>query len=164
MNTQDNEMSLIIRRAENAGISPGTIEALKNIAAQFAAQWTAFEKELSAYGITFQQFAATLSLINDRMAAIEKQIRLNTLVTPTQVRFLNSAIRARARELLLKRGAEDCGKAGLYLSNRIRKAVMMRYGVSALYEIPKHEYPVALSQINTWNDALCVRDVLKRCE
>lgn len=43
----------------------------------------------------------------------------------------------------------------------IRKAVLARYGIGNLREIPRHEYSVAMSQISLWNDVLAVRDVVK---
>ena len=107
------------------------------------------------------RLAATQKVQSDRMEAMEKQIRLNTLVTPQQVRYFNEAIKKRARELLLKWECADDAKAVKTLSGMIRRAVLLRYGVSALHEVPKHEYPVVISQVQTWNDALCVRDVVK---
>ena len=42
-----------------------------------------------------EQLAGAQKVQNDRLEALEKQIRLNTLVTPQQVRYMNDAIRAR---------------------------------------------------------------------
>lgn len=106
------------------------------------------------------QLAATQTVQNDRLEALERQIRLNTPVTPQQVRYFNDAIKARARDLLFKREIEDV-KAVRRLGNAIRKSVLARYGVGALHEIPKHEYSVAMSQIGMWSDALQVRDVVR---
>lgn len=107
-----------------------------------------------------EQLSAAQSVQNDRLSALEKQIRLQTPVSGKQVSYLNDAIRARARELLDKRGVDD-GKATVKLGNCIRKAVLSRYGVSTLREVPKHEYNVAMQQIGMWSDALTVRDVVK---
>lgn len=106
------------------------------------------------------QLAGAQQLQADRLEAMERQIRLNTLVTPQQVKYINDAIRARSRELLDKREIED-EKAVRKLGNAIRKSVLARYGVGALHEIPKHEYSVAMNHVATWNDMLCVRDVVK---
>jgi hypothetical protein len=92
---------------------------------------------------------------------MEKQIRLNTPVTPTQVRYFNDAIRRQARSLLEARSIMDDAKAVKSLAGMIRKGVLTRYGVGTLSEVPRHEYPVVLTQISTWNDALAVRDVAK---
>nr|WP_295277697.1 hypothetical protein [uncultured Blautia sp.] len=105
-----------------------------------------------------EQLSSAQSVQNDRLEALEKQIRLQTLVTSKQVYYLNDAIRMRARELLDKRSVCD-KKAITKLGNLIRKSVLARYGVSSLRDVPKHEYNVALSQIGMWNDILSVRTV-----
>lgn len=105
---------------------------------------------------------AAMKELTDRMERLEKQLRLHAPMTPKQVRYLNAAIRQAAAALLMKRSAGGNRKAMTLLCNRIRKAVLVRYGVGALYEIPRHEYPVALSQIETWDDAFGVREVIRR--
>lgn len=105
-----------------------------------------------------EQLSSAQSVQNDRLEALEKQIRLQTLVTSKQIYYLNDAIRMRARELLDKRSVSD-NKAITKLGNLIRKSVLARYGVSSLRDVPKHEYNVALSQIGMWNDILSVRTV-----
>lgn len=105
-----------------------------------------------------EQLSSAQSVQNDRLEALEKQIRLQMLVTSKQVYYLNDAIRMRARELLDKRSVSD-NKAITKLGNLIRKSVLARYGVSSLRDVPKHEYNVALSQIGMWNDILSVRTV-----
>ncbi len=107
-----------------------------------------------------EQLSASQSVQNDRLEALEKQIRLQTPVSAKQASYLNDAIRRRGRELLDKRGIEDA-KAVTKLGGRIRKAVLSRYGIGSLREIPRHEYPVAMQQIEIWNDALAVRDAVK---
>lgn len=108
-----------------------------------------------------ERVAAAQKIQSDRLEAMEKQLRLNTLVTPTQVRYLNDAIKKHARELLAKKDMDDDGKAVTKLAGFIRKAVTARYGVAALYEIPKHEYNVAMGQIESWNDLLLIRDITR---
>lgn len=120
----------------------------------------AMSKLLEHNAEALDQLAGAQKVQNDRLEALEKQIRLNTLVTPQQVRYMNDAIRARSRELLFKREVEDM-RAVKKLGNAIRKSVLARYGISALHEIPKHEYSVAMSQIGMWSDALQVRDVVR---
>lgn len=108
-----------------------------------------------------QYLAAQQKVQTDHMEALEKQIRLNTLVTPTQSRYLNDAIRKRAKEILNKKGCIDDKKAVTKLSAAIRKAVLSRYGIASLNEIPKHEYSVAMQQIDTWNDAMTVMSITR---
>ena len=43
----------------------------------------------------------------------------------------------------------------------IRKAVLTRYGIGSLAELPKCEYTVAMSQIQMWNEMLRVRDCVR---
>ena len=107
-----------------------------------------------------EQLSSAQSIQNDRLEALERQIRLQTPVSGKQVSYLNTAIKARARELLDKRGIDD-GKAITKLGNLIRKSVLIRYGIVNLREVPKHEYQVALQQVGMWNDALAVMDVTK---
>lgn len=106
-----------------------------------------------------EQLSAAQSVQNDRMEALEKQIRLQTKVDGKMAGYLNEAIRGRSRELLDKRGISE-KKAVTKLGNAIRKAVLMRYGISSLRDVPKHEYNVALNLIGMWNDVLTVRDVV----
>ena len=107
-----------------------------------------------------ERLSSAQQIQNDRLEALEKQIRLQTPVTSKQAAYINDAIRQRARELLDKKGITD-EKAIRKLSNQIRKAVLMRYGVAGVREIPKHEYNVAINQVNMWNDMLVVRDIVK---
>lgn len=107
-----------------------------------------------------EQLSSAQSIQNDRLEALERQIRLQTPVTSKQVTYLNDAIRQRARALLDKKGIED-KKAITKLGGLIRKSVLSRYGISSVREIPKHEYSVAISQIEIWSDVLAVRDVVR---
>jgi hypothetical protein len=97
------------------------------------------------------------------MEALEKQVRLQTPVTRTQVKYLNDAAREKARDLIAKkdRDAAEDRKAVTKLSGMIRKSVLARYGIGNLQELPKCEYNVAMSQIETWNSAMIVYDMVK---
>lgn len=108
-----------------------------------------------------QYLAAQQKVQTDRMEALEKQIRLNTLVTPTQAKYLSDAIRKRAKEILSKKNLEADRKATTKLSGVIRKAVLSRYGVSGIHDIPKHEYTIAMQQIETWNDIPAVMEITR---
>ena len=107
-----------------------------------------------------EQLSSAQSVQNDRLEALERQIRLQTKVDSKQAGYLNGAIRQRSRELLSKREIED-KKAITKLGNHIRRAVLARYGISSLRDVPKHEYTVAMQQIEIWNNALLVGDVVK---
>lgn len=140
---------------------PVLAAAVNTALREFVAPLMASLAELMANNTEALQYLASQQKVQtDRMEALERQIRLNTLVTPTQVRYINDAIRKRAREILSKKDLDDA-KAVTRLSASIRKAVLSRYGVAALHEIPKHEYSVAMQQIGTWNDALAVLDITR---
>lgn len=106
-----------------------------------------------------QALAAQQKIQSDHLAALEQQIRLNTLVTPAQVKYIGAAIQKRSRELLAKKGLENDKKCVNAISKAIRKGVLARLGAAAVHDIPKHEYPVVMQQIGTWNDMLMIMDV-----
>lgn len=108
-----------------------------------------------------ERLAATQTIQNDRLEALEKQIRLQTPITPKQAQYLNDAIRSKARELLDKRGLADNKKAVTKLGNAIRKDVLARYGIAGLREITRHEYNVAMNQIDMWSKALTIMDIVR---
>ena len=107
------------------------------------------------------RLAATQQVQTDRLEALERQVRLNTPVTPAQVRYFNDAIKKRAREALSKYDLDTDKKAVTKLAGAIRKATLTRVGAAALNEIPKHEYNVIIGQIQSWNDMLLIRDTIK---
>lgn len=152
------ETETVLQSEESVFVDPGEIGNI--IAELIKPVMKTIGKLLENNTAALERLAATQSVQNDRLEALEKQIRLQTLVSSKQVTYLNDAIRQRSRELLDKREVDD-KKAVTKLGNAIRKAVLSRYGVSNLREIPKHEYQVAMSQIGIWNDALMVRDVAK---
>ena len=107
-----------------------------------------------------EQIATSQDVIRNRLDALEKQQRLQTPVTDRQARYLADGARDKARELLDKKGVQD-KKAITKLSGMIKKSVLARYGVGSLREIPRCEYTVAMSQIETWMNALTVLDIVR---
>ena len=107
-----------------------------------------------------QQLSAAQQVQNDRLEALERQIRLNTPVTRQQVRYLSAAMKEHALELLDKSSVSD-PKAVRKLVGIIKKDVLSHYGITALEEIPKHEYNVSMHNIGTWNNMRIVREVVK---
>lgn len=106
------------------------------------------------------QLASAQQIQADRLEALEKQIRLNTPVTRQQARYISTAMKEHALELLDKSSISD-DKATRKLVSNIRKDVLSDYGVTVLEEIPKHEYSVAMHRIKTWNNMRMVRDVIR---
>lgn len=150
----DENNALAVFTPEQAQMIPAIIQQMMGPLVE------AMGKMLENNTNALNQLAAAQQVQADRLEALEKQIRLNTLVTPQQVRYLNDAIRSRAYELLDKRGISE-RKAITKLGNVIRKAVLAYYGVGALHDIPKHEYSVSMNLIRMWNDMLFVRDIVK---
>lgn len=150
----DENTNLPVLTTEQAQMIPAIIQQMMGPLIE------AMSKMLENNTNALNQLAATQQIQADRLEALEKQIRLNTLVTPQQVKYLNDGIRAHARELLDKRGVDD-KKAVTKLGNSIRKDLLARYGVAALHDIPKHEYSVAMNLISMWNGMLVVRDIVK---
>ena len=96
-----------------------------------------------------ERFAALQAQQNARMEQLERQMRLNTPVTSQQVRYINNAIRDKAKALLDEKKVDD-PTATKKLANVIRKALLVHYGVSATNELPKCEYSVVMDWINRW--------------
>lgn len=93
---------------------------------------------------------------NERMAALEQQVRLLTKVTPAQASAINEAIRGRAAELCVQYHAEGCEKAA---ANAIRRAVRLITGVTSVRELPRCEYSIALEQVRMWDDYKAMRAI-----
>lgn len=146
--------SLSVQNPEQMQVIP---ELIKQTLGPF---FTAMTEMMRQNTEAFQQVSAAQAVMNDRMAALEKQIRLNTPVTRQQAKYLKAAIKEKATELLEKSSAVD-GKGVQKLSLAIKKETLSFYGVSAVEEIPKHEYSVAMNTIATWNNLRTVRDVVK---
>ena len=107
-----------------------------------------------------ERISATLNLQGKQIEALEKQVRMNTPVTGVQAKYLNNAVRDKASEMLDKFGRND-KTARDALARRIRKDILVRGGIASMRELPKCEYEVALKQIETWNNALILRDIVK---
>ena len=119
----------------------------------------AMAKLLENNTAALQQLSAAQQVQNDRLEALERQIRLNTPVTRQQVRYLSAAMKEHTLELLDKSSISD-PKAVRKLAGIIKKDVLADYGITTLEEIPKHEYNVAMHNIKTWNNMRIVREVV----
>ena len=110
-----------------------------------------------------ERIAATQQMMSTRISDLEKQVRLKTPLSKAQEKYVNDAIRARARELLAAKGVSD-RKALTKLGNAIRKSVLQRYGYSSLRDYPAYDYETALKQVSMWNDLLMVRETVKEAK
>ena len=107
---------------------------------------------VSAYTQTAQALASMASMMratNERIAELEREIRLLTKVTPAQANAINAAVRERAAELCASYRATGCEKL---VGNAIRRAVKLTTGVSNVRELPRCEYSVAMQQVEMWDD------------
>ena len=108
-----------------------------------------------------ERLATQQKIQSDRMEALEKQIRLNTPVSATQVKYLNASMKEHARELLDGFGLSDDSKSVSKVTATIRKHICSYYGVGTVREIPKHEYTVAMTKIANWNNIITIRDIVR---
>lgn len=111
-----------------------------------------------------ERIAATQQMLSSRISDLEKQVRLKTPMSKSQEKYVNDAIRARARALLNNKGYADDRKAVTKLGTAIRKSVLTRYGVNSLREAPAYDYETAIQIVNGWNDLLVLRDVVKEAK
>lgn len=148
---------------ENEAFEKGSRDMMRQVFDPFlAALQTVLDHNCEEYA----QIAAAINIQTAKIDALEKQIRLSTPVTPIQVKYINGEIRRRSRELLSRweSGYEDDSKAVDAMGRLIRKAVLVRYGISALNELPRCEYSVVIGQISLYNNNLAIRDIAKEAE
>lgn len=104
---------------------------------------------LGQMGEIMRGMADMLRSTNERMASLEREVRLLTKVTPAQANAINEAIRQRAAELCEIYRAQGCEKA---TANAIRRAVRLTTGTNSVRELPRCEYGVAMEQVRMWDD------------
>lgn len=108
-----------------------------------------------------EQIAASQRMTSERIAALEKRVRLQTPINSAQLKYINDAIRQRARDLLQNRGIEVDTKAINKLSALIRKTILVRYGIGNLREVPAYDYETAIKQAESYMDLMILRDVVR---
>ncbi|MBR1565143.1 MAG: hypothetical protein IJ649_00125 [Oscillospiraceae bacterium] len=147
---------------DDAQLSPETAEIVSVVVRDVMAPiMQSIGKMLEHNTQAMEQIAAAQQITSDRIASLEKRVRLQTPMSKSQENCINTAIRARARELLDPRGFADDKKAVTKLGGVIRKSVLARYGVGSLREAPAYDYETAMKQVSMWNDRLAVRDIEK---
>ena len=104
---------------------------------------------LGQMGEIMRGMADMLRATNERMASLEREVRLLTKVTPAQANAINAAIRQRAAELCESYRAQGCEKA---TANAIRRAVRLTTGTNSVRELPRCEYSIAMEQVRMWDD------------
>jgi len=104
--------------------------------------------------------ASAVNSMNGRMESIEKQIRLNTPLTPAMASYLTGAIRAKAKEIADKHAGGNT-RARTIIAREIRKELFVQYGVSDMRSIPRHEYEVAMERVGMMRWTLKLSDTVK---
>lgn len=110
--------------------------------------------EQMARGIN--DLALMLKVTNDRMDALEKEVRRLTKVTPAQATAINQAIKQRASELCQQRRAEGCERL---ISGAIRKSLKLGCGIGNVRELPRGDFALAMQRIQAWDDYRLIRDI-----
>ena len=108
-----------------------------------------------------ERITATLNLQGKQIEALEKQVRMNTPVSSVQARHLNSSIRDKAKEVLDRYGRND-KKSIDAVSRSIRKDILIRAGIANVRELPRCEYDVAIRQVQMWNNAVVIREIMRK--
>lgn len=96
---------------------------------------------------------------NERMTALEQQVRLLTKVTPMQASEINGAIRQRAKELCASYRADGGEKT---VANAIRRDMRLALGVQNARDVPRCEYQVAINQVKIWDDYKTMKAIRAR--
>lgn len=104
---------------------------------------------LMQMGDIMRGMANMLRATNERMASLEREVKLLTKVTPAQAGAINEAIRVRAAELCEAYRAQGCERAA---ANAIRRAVRLTTGTNSVRDLPRCEYSVAMEQVRMWDD------------
>ena len=120
-------------------IAPGTTSTLP----------AEVQATLAQMGDIMRGMANMLRATNERMASLEREVKLLTKVTPAQASAINEAIRQRAAELCENYRAQGCEKAA---ANAIRRAVRLTTGTNSVRDLPRCEYSVAMEQVSMWDD------------
>ena len=110
---------------------------------------------------TLGALANMIRTTNERMGALEEQVRRLTKVTPAQARAIHEAVRDRAAQQCQMWRIPGQEKA---CANAIRKEVRLATGVSSMKELPRCDYPVVMRQIQLWDDYKVMKALKKRME
>lgn len=100
--------------------------------------------------------ALMLRTTNERMDALEKEVRRLTKVTPAQAKAINAAIKDRAAVLCDTHHAEGFDRT---VSAAIRKHLKLGCGISSIRELPRSDYALAMQRIEIWDDYRMIREL-----
>ncbi len=103
-----------------------------------------------------QGMADMVRATNERMAALEQQVRMLEKVTPSQASDLNAAIRQRAAE-----ACQEYRMTGMeqQVGTAIRKTVRLTTGARCVREIARCDYKPVLELVNTWDEYKAMKTI-----
>lgn len=113
---------------------------------------------ISALG-DVRDIANLLRITNERIKALEDEVKRLTKVTPAQASALNRLIREHAALICEKHRATGCEKM---IGTAIRKAIKNTCGISSIRELPRCDYSVAIRQVEIWDDYRQVLEIKRR--
>ncbi len=102
-----------------------------------------------AVTMMLQGMADMLRATNERMAALEKQVRMLEKVTPAQATDLNRTIRERAAAVCQE---YRMGGMETKIGAAIRKTVRLATGARSIREIARCDYKPVRELVETWDE------------
>lgn len=115
-----------------------------------------------------EQMAMQQKVQADRMAALEREMRLSVPVTDAQEKTIQAAVRERACWIAMRYGLCEGGNPLPDKVNRLRRAIRgsltLRFGVRAIRSIPRAQYDAALAAARIWMDAEMVGNMAIEAE
>lgn len=117
------------------------------------------ETELRQMRDAMQMMAAMLRTTTEAMEALKQQVRLLEKVTGSQAAAINAGIRERAAGLCRRYRIPGQEKA---VAAMIRKDLRMKYGITAVKELPRCDWEGVRSQIGLWDDYKALKTMKER--
>lgn len=109
----------------------------------------ALMQRLEDCAVIMRGMADMLRATNERMGALEREVRMLTKVTPAQATAINTAIRERATALCASYRIMGCEKQ---VVTCIRKTIRQTIGMQAVRELPRCQYDIVIKQVAMWDD------------
>lgn len=106
-----------------------------------------------------KNLAVMMRGINERMGALEREVRRLTKVTPSQANTLNAAIRSRAANVCRMHHCEGSERAA---AAAIRMSVRATLGVTSMRDVPRDDFKVGMRAIELWDDYQVMRRIRER--
>ena len=127
----------------------GTMDNALKIREESAAVPVELETFMAQALQLMQGMADMVRATNERMAALEQQVRMLEKVTPSQASDLNAAIRQRAAA-----ACQEYRMTGMeqQVGTAIRKTVRLATGARSVREIARCDYKPILELVATWDE------------